>query len=195
MAILKIAQLGHPVLRQRARAVTPAELSESSTQQLIDDLIETMRDAAGAGLAAPQVHQPLRICVVEIDGNPRYPQLPELPLMVLINPVVEPEVSGQSPLPENETISMYEGCLSVKGLRGKVRRPRKVFVRAANRRGEALSLSFEGLHACVLQHEVDHLDGTLFVDRADPKTLCFLPEYERYVPPRERVIDGGGGAS
>jgi len=191
MALRRIAQMGEPVLRQPTRELAADEIHGASIQALIDDMIETMHDADGAGIAAPQVYEPLRLCVMELHGNPRYPTLPSLPLTVLVNPVVEPLVPNpEAPRPEH-TMTMYEGCLSVQGIRGRVRRPRKVRVRAIGRHGEPIDMILEGPLASVVQHETDHLHGVLFIDRADPKTLTFLREYDRHVPLAERVKDGG----
>jgi len=191
MAIRKIAQLGEPVLRVPARALAPDEIGSAATRRLIDDMIETMRDADGAGLAAPQVYESLSVCVIELDRNKRYPSLEPIPLTVLINPVITPLVAGSlAALPEAESMFVYEGCLSVAGLRGRVQRPRKVQVRAFDAHGGPVELVWEGFRAAVVQHEVDHLNGTLFVDRALPGTLTFLREYERHVPADQRVVDG-----
>jgi len=188
MAIRKIAQLGEPVLRQEARPLSPAELTATATQRLIDDMIDTMRDADGAGLAAPQVYESLQLVVIELTSPRRYPDAERIPLLVLANPVLTP--LGGAPLADHEAITVYEGCLSVTGLRGRVRRPRKVRVQALDREGVALDFTWEGFRAAVVQHEVDHLRGTLFVDRALPKSLIFLREYERYVSPEQRIVDG-----
>jgi peptide deformylase len=188
MAIRKIAQLGEPVLRRAASPVPPAAIRSERVQSLIEDMIETMRDADGAGIAAPQVYESLRLCVIEVNANPRYPSFPRIPLLVLVNPIVEVvSPDGASP----DTLSMYEGCLSVTGIRGKVTRPRRVRVQALDRNGNPLSFEWEGIPAAVVQHETDHLDGVLFVDRADPKTLTFLREYERHVPAEQRIVDAG----
>lgn len=189
MAIRKIAQMGDPVLRRRAEEVPPAEIASARIQSLIDDMIETMRDADGAGIAAPQVNESLRISVIEVTRNPRYPDFPGIPLTVLVNPLIEPLV-GTAPLADRDSIVMYEGCLSVNGIRGRVRRPRKVRVRGLDREGRALDFTWEGVPAAVVQHETDHLDGVLFVDRAEPRSLTFLREYERYVPREQRLVDG-----
>jgi peptide deformylase len=192
MAIRKIAQLGEPVLRRATERIPFDQIGTARIQTLIDDMIETMRDADGAGIAAPQVYEPLRLCVIEVKQNPRYPDFPSIPLLVLVNPVVESLVEPvQGALRDEDTIEMYEGCLSVAGVRGRVRRPRKVRVRALDRAANPLELTWEGVPAAVAQHEVDHLDGTLFVDRADPRSLTFLREYERYVPLSIRIVDGG----
>ena len=191
MTIRRIAQMGEPVLRGVAREVSADELASPALQALIDEMIETMRDADGAGIAAPQVYEPLRVCVMELSGNPRYPSLPALPLTVLVNPVVEALVPSPEAPAEKDSVLMYEGCLSVQGVRGRVRRPRAVRVRATGRHGEPIDLTLTGPLACVVQHECDHLDGVLFVDRADPRTLTFLREYDRHVPLAERIVDGG----
>jgi len=191
VALRKIAQLGEPVLRARARELTEDELASPRIQALIDDMIETMRDADGAGIAAPQVHESVRVCVMELVGNPRYPDVPRLPLTVLVNPVVEARVPDPTNPADEDSVFLYEGCLSVQGLRGRVQRPRRVAVRALDRHGAPQEFLLEGPLAAVVQHETDHLEGVLFVDRADPRTLTFLREYERWVPRADRVVDGG----
>jgi peptide deformylase len=191
VAILKIAQLGEPVLRRQADPIDPREIGSERVQRLIDDMIETMHDADGAGLAAPQVYESLQLCVIEVDKNPRYPQFEPIPLTVLINPVVTQLVGNAGALAPEDSFRMYEGCLSVPGLRGQVTRPRKVRVQALDRAGAALDFEWESFRAVVVQHETDHLNGSLYVDRADPKTLTFLREYERNVPLGARILDRG----
>jgi peptide deformylase len=190
MAIRKIAQLGEPVLRQPTRPLTPEDIGSTVIRSLIADMVETMRDADGAGLAAPQVYQPLQLCVIELQNNKRYPDLDPIPLITLINPVLTPLVAtSDGAFGDDEAILVYEGCLSVPGLRGRVRRPRKVRVQALGEDGRPLDFVWEGFRAAVVQHEVDHLNATLFVDRALPRTLTFLREYERFVPVEARVVD------
>ena len=173
MAIRKIASIGHPVLRERARRVTREELASPGTQSFIDDLVETMRDARGAGLAANQVHEPVRICAIEVSDNPRYPYKPNIPLTILVNPEVERL--------GDETFDSYEGCLSVPDLRGVVPRHTRVRVRAWDRHGTDVEMTVNGLSAGTYQHEVDHLDGVLFVDRVvDSRTLCTWAEFDRH---------------
>lgn len=172
MAIRKIAQIGHPVLRQVAREISRDELASPAMQQFIDDLIETMRDADGAGLAANQVYEPVRICAIEVRNNPRYPYKPQIPLTILVNPKLTP-VDG-------EMFSNFEGCLSVPNLRGRVQRNVHVRVQAWDRHGTAIDEVVHGLKAGTYQHEVDHLDGTIFVDRADPRTMATWTEFERH---------------
>lgn len=170
MTLLKIAPIGHPVLRERARELTAEELASDATQRFIDDLIETMRDASGAGLAANQVYAPVRICAIEVKDNPRYPYKPNVPLTVLINPVLEPL--------SDETFENYEGCLSVPDLRGVVRRHAEVRVRALDRDGAPIDRVVRGVTAGTFQHECDHLDGRLFLDRVeDPTTLTTWKEF------------------
>jgi peptide deformylase len=173
MALRKIAVIGHPVLRQRAREVTRQELAGADMQRFIDDLIETMHDANGAGIAANQVYEPVRICVVEIANNPRYPYKPNWPLSILVNPVLEATTE--------ETFLNFEGCLSVPNLRGQVPRFTSVHLRAWDRTGNEVDCEVRGLTAGTFQHELDHLDGQLFVDRVvDTRTLCTWTEFERF---------------
>jgi peptide deformylase len=192
VAIRKIAQMGEPVLRRVARPLSVEELRSPAIQTLIDDMIDTMHDADGAGLAAPQVYESVQLCVIEIQKNPRYPDALDIPLTVLVNPVVTAAVaSAPTELAPEDTIAMFEGCLSVTGLRGRVVRPRRVRVQALGRDGEPLDFVWEGVRASVVQHETDHLRGVLYVDRADSESLTFLREYERYVPREERIVDRG----
>jgi len=192
VAIRKIAQLGEPVLRRKADPIGVNDMGSSFLQTLIDDMIETMHDADGAGLAAPQVYESIRLCVIEVDRNPRYPQFDSIPLTVLINPRLTPLLgSNTDGLAAEDSFQMYEGCLSVPGLRGRVTRPRKVRVEALDRSGNALDFVWEGFRAVVVQHETDHLNGALYVDRADPTTLTFLREYERNVAISARFFDRG----
>lgn len=173
MTLLKITQIGHPVLRQRARELSREELLAPETQQFIDDLVETMRDASGAGLAAIQVHHPVRIVAIEVKDNPRYPYKPNVPLTIVVNPVLT--------LRGEERFENYEGCLSVPNLRGLVERSAEVMVTGMNRDGSPFERAARGLTAGTFQHECDHLDGVLFVDRVkDPKTLCTWAEFDRY---------------
>lgn len=173
MAIRKIASVGHPVLRQVAREVTREELASPHMQCFIDDLIETMRDADGAGLAAIQVYEPVQICAIEVRDNPRYPYKPRIPLTVLVNPVLTPI--------GDEQFENYEGCLSVPNLRGRVKRYVHLHVRAWDRHGNEIDERVAGLKAGTYQHEVDHLQGKVFLDRVtDPTTLTTWTEFERY---------------
>jgi peptide deformylase len=170
---LDILHLGNPLLRERSRELTREELLAPETQAFIDDLIATMRAANGAGIAAPQVGRPVRVCVVEVKDNPRYPYKPNIPLTVLVNPVLRP--IGE------ETFENYEGCLSVPNLRGVVTRSAQVEVTAWDREGNETTRVMRGLGAGTFQHEVDHLDGLLFVDRVvDTKTLCTWAEFDRF---------------
>ncbi len=170
MAVLDIVQIGAPVLREVATPVDPGELSSPAIQSFIDDLIETMRAANGAGLAANQVARPIQICAVEVNDNPRYPYKPRIPLTILVNPVLEPVGT--------DTFDNYEGCLSVPNLRGLVPRYRKLRVSAIDRHGEPIDAIVDGLTAGTYQHEVDHLLGTLYVDRVtDTRTLCTWDEF------------------
>jgi peptide deformylase len=170
----EIVELGDPVLRERAREVTPDELRGDAVQKLIDDMIETMRAANGAGLAANQVGETLRIAVVEVrPDNPRYPYKPPVSLTVIVNPVIEPL--------DDEVEQINEGCLSVPNLRGEVPRHLNIRVHYTDREGEEHDEVRRGLTAGTFQHELDHLDGTLFVDRVtDPGTLSTWEQFERF---------------
>jgi peptide deformylase len=173
MAIRKIASIGHPVLRQAPRRLEREELLRPEVQRIIDDLIETLRDARAAGLAANQIHEPIQICAIEIPDNPRYPYMPAIPLVVLVNPVIERLGA--------ETFPNFEGCLSVPNLRGVVARACEIRVRGWDRAGHELDLVVRGLAAGAYQHELEHLAGSLFVEQVtDPTTLCTAAEYDRH---------------
>ena len=154
MAILKVARLGHPVLREVAAPVDPRSIRTLQVQRFIDDMIETMREYDGAGLAANQVHTPQQIAVIEVLGNPRYPDAPAVPLMVVINPIVTPLT--------DEMEEGWEGCLSVPGMRGSVPRFRRLRYSGYDELGRHFEREVEAFHARVVQHEVDHLDGILY---------------------------------
>lgn len=173
MSILKVARLGHPVLRGIAGDVAPDELSSPALQKFIDDMVETMKEYDGVGLAAVQVHEPKKIAVLEVTDNPRYPNKPKVPLTVLVNP-------SFTPLTE-ETEEDWEGCLSIPELRGIVPRHKNIRVQARDRHGKQLDLVASGFHARVIQHEWDHLHGKVFLDRMrDLSTLAYLQELARY---------------
>jgi peptide deformylase len=172
MARREIVTVGDPVLRERARELSAEELRAPETQALIDDMIETMRAAAGAGLAATQIGELVRIAVIEVDHNPRYPYKPPVPLTVIVNPEIEPV--------GDETVQINEGCLSVPDLRGEVERFVTVRVRYVDRQGEPHEDIRRGLTAGTFQHEVDHLNGVLFLDRVrDPTTFMTWEQFDR----------------
>ena len=173
MAILKVARLGHPVLRQLSAPVPLGQIRSGETQRLIDDMVETMREYNGAGLAAPQVHVLKQICVIEVHGNPRYPDAPAIPLTVLINP----EVTALT----EETEDGWEGCLSVPDMRGIVPRAASVRLEALDREGNRVDVVAKEFFARVIQHETDHLHGRVYLDRMrDFSTLTHLAEWNRY---------------
>lgn len=171
MAILKVAQLGHPVLRAVAPPLEPERIGSAEIQQLMQDMIETMDEYEGAGLAAPQVHVSIRLVVLTLNPDDE-PQ-------VWVNPEITPV--------SNHTESAYEGCLSVAGLRGRVSRPTAVHARFLDASGSPRALFLLGFPAIVAQHECDHLDGVLYLDKADPRTLAFLPEFRRFGPLHEEL--------
>ncbi len=171
--ILPIVSVGHPALRERAREVTPDELRSPQTQGFIDDLIDTMRHADGAGLAANQVGVPVRIAVIEVHDNPRYPYKPSIPLTVIVNPVLE--------FIDDERVEINEGCLSVPDLRGTVSRAVSVRVGYLDRDGSPHEEIRRGLTAGTFQHEYDHLEGVLFLDRVtDPTSFTTWEQFERF---------------
>ena len=173
MAILKVARLGHPILRQIAEPVSPEAIRSPEIQRLIDDMLETMDEYDGAGLAAPQVHVAQQVVIYGVQGNPRYPDADDVPLTVLINPKITPATK--------EMDEDWEGCLSVPDLRGQVPRFTRVKVDALGRDGKPLRFTADGFHARVVQHECDHLEGTVYLDRMrSMATLSFLPEFHRY---------------
>jgi len=173
VGILDVVPIGEPVLRAVAQPVTDDELATPGFQRFLDDLVDTMRAAHGAGLAAPQVGISRRVFCVEVHANPRYPYKPELDLRVLVNPEVRPLT--------NETFPSYEGCLSVPDLRGLLSRHCEIEVSYTDREGNGVVEQVRGLSAGTFQHEQDHLDGILFVDRVeDTRTLTTWDGFRRW---------------
>mgnify|MGYP000924592469 CR=1 FL=1 len=175
MAILKVARLGHPVLRKTAKEVSKAEIKTAEFQTFLDDMVDTMREYEGIGLAAPQVHRSQRVSVIELpeEGSARYPNQPPTGLQFFINPKVT--------ILTQDLGRYWEGCLSVPGMRGLVERPSKVKVDYLNREGKTAEFVADGFIAAVVQHEFDHLDGVLYVDRlVSSKNFAFDQEFERY---------------
>ena len=173
MSLLAIATVGDPVLRERAREIPVEELRSAVVQRLIDDLIETKRAAGGAGLAANQVSVLKRIAIAEVDTSTRYTYKPLIPLTVIVNPVIEPL--------SDQTLLINEGCLSVPDLRGDVDRLAEIRVRYLDRHGEPRETEARALAAGTFQHEVDHLDGVLFLDRVkDPRSFSTWEQFERH---------------
>jgi peptide deformylase len=173
MSLLKVARMGHPVLRTRAREIERGELKQPSMQRLIDDLVDTMHEYHGVGLAGPQVHEGLRIFVAAIAPGNEEPLSPVDEPMIVINPVITPV--------GNEVVEDWEGCLSIPDLRGRVPRARTIKVTAMDREGGKIEFTSQDFPARVIQHETDHLDGVLFLDRMRSfESLAFLDEYARY---------------
>jgi len=170
MSILKVARLGHPVLRQECQAIDPKAITGPEVQRLIRDMYETMAEYNGVGLAAPQVHHPVRLLIAggeaDDEGRPTF--------RIMINPEI-------TVLDEDDRLGMYEGCLSVPGMRGWVERPASIQVKAFNEKGQQEEFTLEGFPAVVMQHECDHLDGVLYVDRIEDMTrFAYEEEAERY---------------
>ena len=174
MPILKVARMGHPVLREKAREIAPEGFGSPELAGFIDDLIETMQEYAGVGLAAPQVHEGLRLFVMQTDPDD------EATLRVVVNPKLT--ALG------DEDWEDWEGCLSIPDIHGRVPRNDRVRLEALDAQGQAYAEELEGFAARVCQHEYDHLDGLIFFDRMrDFSTLCFGEEYRRYHAPRPKA--------
>ena len=174
MSILKVSRLGHPVLRMESKRVSPETLASPVIQTLIDDMMETMVEYIGVGLAAPQVHESLAIAVIESHGGRG-----DIPMTVIVNPEVT--------VLDEELIEDWEGCLSIPDFRGRVPRWRKLRVNALDRHGKKIQITAEGFFARVIQHEFDHLMGKVYLDRMpDLKTLSHLAEFQRYWLPQDK---------
>lgn len=173
MAILKIIKMGNPRLRETCIPVTTKEIQTIEFQKFIDNLIETMRFENGAGIAAPQVDVLKRVFTMEMRDNLRYPERNLFPLYTIINPEIEPV--------DNTKIDSWEGCLSIPNIRGKLKRYKRIKLSGLDRNGEKIEIELAAFAAVVAQHELDHLNGVLLVDRMDSmKTLTFQDEYEKY---------------
>jgi peptide deformylase len=171
--ILKVCRLGHPAVRTAARPIPREQIGTSDFQKLLDDMLETMHEYSGVGLAAPQVHLSLQVAVLECESNPRYPEAPPIPLTCLINPVVT--------VLDRAMIEEWEGCLSIPDLRGLVPRFKQVRVQALGRDGNPLDFVASDFHARVIQHETDHLKGEVYLDRMpNLRSLSHLAEFQRF---------------
>ena len=169
-----IAQIGHPILRNKTKDIPINDIKSENTQKIIEKMIKTMRKHNGAGLAANQIYEPIRICIIEVLDNPRYKHLNTIPLKVLINPKVIIKK-------DTATFNSYEGCLSVPNLRGKVKRYNTINVTYYNMDAKKITEDIKGLESIVYQHEIDHLDGYLFTDKVeDNSTLVTYENYQKY---------------
>jgi peptide deformylase len=176
MTALPITRVGNPVLRQRARPVDRDELASAECQTFIDDLVDSMRAANGAGIAANQVGDDRAICAIEIADNPRYPYKPPWPLTILVNP--------RFVMLSDDTYRNNEGCLSVPDLRGDLHRAIGAVVQFVDRTGSEVELELRGLTAGTAQHELDHLNGVIFLDRVeDSRTLATWAEFDAHQRP------------
>ncbi len=173
MSILKVARLGHPVIRNPAALVGPEEIQSQEIQKLIDDMIDTMREYDGVGLAAPQIHVSKQIAVLEVNENVRYPRMSKVLLTVLINP----KISSRS----KNLIEGWEGCLSIPDMRGLVPRNASLVCEAVDRNGKSIKIEAADFFARVIQHEYDHLQGNVYLDRmTNMKSLTHLNEFARF---------------
>ena len=169
-----IAQIGHPILRNKTKDIPINDIKSDNTQKIIEKMIKTMRKHNGAGLAANQIYEPIRICIIEVLDNPRYKHLNTIPLKVLINPKVIIKK-------DTATFNSYEGCLSVPNLRGKVKRYNTINVSYYTKDAKKITQDIKGLESIVYQHEIDHLDGYLFTDKVeDNSTLVTYENYQKY---------------
>jgi len=173
MSVRPIVRLGHPALRTPARPVDPSRIADPEVQSLVDEMVETMNEAHGVGLAASQVGEEVQIFVYQASGPP------EIPLRVVINPMITPR-SG-------DLVYDWEGCLSIPDLRGLVPRHPEVRVRGLDREGQPLDYLAAGLEARIVQHEFDHLNGVIFLDRMrDLRSLAYFEEWESYMVDRSK---------
>ena len=169
-----IAQIGHPILRNKTKDIPINEIKSENTKKIIEKMIKTMRKHNGAGLAANQIYEPIRICIIEVLDNPRYKHLNTIPLKVLINPKVIIKK-------DSATFNSYEGCLSVPNLRGKVKRYNTINVTYYTMDAKKITEDIKGLESIVYQHEIDHLHGYLFTDKVeDNSTLVTYENYQKY---------------
>jgi peptide deformylase len=174
MSILKVARMGHPVLREKARPLEKIDLRSAVVQKLIDDMLDTMAEYHGVGLAAPQVHESLRLFVAAIDERADDDEDTPPPEPIAI---INPEITVVG----SDVVEDWEGCLSIPDIRGRVPRAREITVRGLDRNGDRIEIRTHGFPARVIQHETDHLDGVLFFDRMRSfESLTFLDEYSRY---------------
>ena len=171
---LNIAQIGHPILRNKTKDIPINDIKSDNTKKIIEKMIKTMRKHNGAGLAANQIYEPIRICIIEVLDNPRYKHLNTIPLKILINPRVIIKK-------DTATFNSYEGCLSVPNLRGKVKRYNSINVTYYTMDAKKITENIKGLESIVYQHEIDHLDGYLFTDKVeDNSTLVTYENYQKY---------------
>jgi peptide deformylase len=191
MPVLPIVRLGHPALRTPAIPVEPGRIREAAIQQLVDDLVETMHDSSGVGLAAPQVGVGFQVFVYAMAGHPerdpRHPRHADIPLHVVINPMITPHA--------RELVSDWEGCLSIPDLRGMVPRHLAVRIQGLDRDGRPLDYVASDFEARIVQHEYDHLNGIIFLDRMrDLRTLGYSAEWSEYMAGHEGwdADDAGG---
>lgn len=173
MSLLKVARLGHPILRKVSEPVSPKEIGSPDFQKLIGDMIETMHEYDGVGLAAPQIHVSKQIAVIEVKKNSRYPDISDIPLAVLINPRIKAR--------SKKSIDGWEGCLSIPDLRGVVPRSESLICEALDREGKLVKIEASGFFARAIQHECDHLEGRVYLDRMhDFTSLTHLLEFNKY---------------
>lgn len=177
MSVLKIARIANPVLRKVAKPLTQEEIKNKDIQKLIENMIETMEDYNGVGLAAPQVSESLRIIVIKVPKMAEFPESEEIGTTVIINPEIKPL--------SDEKFRLWEGCLSIPDLIGEVGRTNKIQISGFSQKGKYFTLNLTSFASAVAQHEFDHLMGILYIDRIeDMKKFSFTREYDRYIAKR-----------
>lgn len=173
MAVFEVVKMGNPLLRETSEMVDVKRITSEDFQQFIDDLVDTMQAENGAGIAAPQVGALIRVFVMEMKDNPRYPEKETFPLSIVINPEIE--------FLSAEKTDSWEGCLSIPGIRGMLKRYKRIKLKGIDRSGQRFETELNGFSAIVAQHEIDHLNGILLIDRMDSMdTLTFEEEFEKY---------------
>ena len=173
MAVLDVLKMGNPRLREVSMPVSKTELKTKAFQEFLDHLVDTQRAKNGAGIAAPQVDVLQRVFTMELTDNKRYPNKKPFSLRIAINPEIEPLADTM--------VDSWEGCLSIPGIRGQLRRYKRIKLRALDRHANPFEEELDGFAAIVAQHELDHLNGILLIDRMEGmKTLSFQEEYEKY---------------
>jgi peptide deformylase len=183
MAVKKVIRMGHPTLRREAKPLSLEQIQSPWFRELLIDMQETMKAEGGIGIAAPQINESFKVAIINVPAqSERYPEAKESPLLVIVNPsitVIDPTLQG-----------FWEGCLSVPGLRGYVQRPRHVRIDCLDEMGNPRSYEVQDFLAIVFQHELDHLFGTLYIDRLKDNTmLSFTEEFEQFGPSREEIVD------
>jgi peptide deformylase len=183
MAVKKVIRMGHPTLRREASPLTMEQIQSPWFKDLLVDMQETMKAEGGIGIAAPQINESYQVAIIDVPAqSERYPDAKESPKLVIVNPTIT--------VLDTTLQGFWEGCLSVPGLRGYVERPRHVRIDCLDENGNPRSFEVQDFLATVFQHELDHLFGTLYIDRLKSNSmLSFTEEFEQFGPARDQVVD------